>query len=160
MMNVTLIALGKMKESYMREFVAEYEKRLKTMCKLNIIELSPVSLPDNPSEKQISQALDEEVKKISEKIPSGSYVVSLCIEGKQKSSEKLAEMFSSLALKGVSSVVFIIGSSFGLSEKIKMSSDERFSMSEMTFPHQMARVMLLEQIYRAFSILNGSKYHK
>ena len=160
MISVTVIALGKMKESYMRQFAAEYEKRLKTMCKLNVIELTPVSLPDNPSEKQIDAALDAEAVKISEKIPSGSYVLSLCIEGKQKSSEELAEMFGSVALKGLSSIVFIIGSSFGLSEKIKIGSNERISMSRMTFPHQMARVMLLEQIYRAFSINAGSKYHK
>ena len=160
MMNVTLIALGRMKESYMREFCAEYEKRLKPMCRLNIIELSPCALPDNPSQKQIDAALEAEAVKITEKIPSGAYVLSLCIEGKQKSSEEFAEMFGNVALNGKSSVVFIIGSSYGLSEKIKISSDERFSMSRMTFPHQMARVMLLEQIYRAFSINSGSKYHK
>ena len=160
MISVTVIALGKMKESYMREFCREYEKRLKTLCKLNIIELTPCALPDNPSQKQIETALDEEAARISEKIPTGSYVISLCIEGKQKSSEELAEMFNSVALNGTSSIVFIIGSSFGLSEKIKIGSNERFSMSKLTFPHQMARVMLLEQIYRAFSINNGSKYHK
>ena len=160
MMNVNVIALGKMKESYMREFAAEYEKRLKTLCKLNIVELAPVSLPENPSEKQIEAALENEAEKISAKIPQGSYVLSLCIEGRQKSSEELAGLFSEKAVNGVSNITFIIGSSFGLSEKIKETSDERFSMSEMTFPHQLARVMLLEQIYRAFSIINGSKYHK
>lgn len=160
MINVTIIALGRMKESYMREFCAEYEKRLKPMCKLNIVELSPCALPDNPSQKQIDAALDEEAAKITDKIPSGAYVLSLCIEGKQKSSEELAEMFGSVALNGKSNFVFIIGSSYGLSEKIKIGSDERISMSKMTFPHQMARVMLLEQIYRAFSINAGSKYHK
>ena len=160
MINVTVIALGKLKESYMREFCAEYEKRLKTMCKLNIVELTPVALPENPSEKQIASALEAEAERITEKIPNGSYVLSLCIEGKQKSSEEFAEMFNSLALNGTSSVAFIIGSSFGLSEKIKIGSNERISMSRMTFPHRMARVMLLEQIYRAFSINAGSKYHK
>lgn len=160
MINVTVIALGKLKESYMREFCAEYEKRLKPFCKLGIVELTPYALPDNPSQKQIELALDAEAEKIKEKIPSGSYVVSLCIEGKQKSSEELANMFNTVSLGGVSSIVFIIGSSFGLSEKIKAVSDERFSMSRLTFPHQMARVMLLEQIYRAFSINGGGKYHK
>ncbi len=160
MINVTLIALGRMKEGYMREFVAEYEKRLKTLCKLNIIELSPVSLPENPSEKQIEAALEAEAEKIKAKIPRDSYVLSMCIEGSQKSSEQLAELFRTKAIDGVSSFCFIIGSSFGLSEKIKALSNERFSMSKMTFPHQMARVMLLEQIYRAFSIISGSKYHK
>lgn len=160
MINVTVIALGKLKESYMREFCAEYEKRLKPFCRLGIVELTPYALPDNPSQKQIELALDAEAEKIKEKIPSGSYVVSLCIEGKQKSSEELANMFNTVSLGGVSSFVFIIGSSFGLSEKIKAVSDERFSMSRLTFPHQMARVMLLEQIYRAFSINGGGKYHK
>ena len=160
MMNITVIALGKMKESYMRSFVAEYEKRLSTMCRLNIVELSPCALPDNPSAKQIELALEDEAKRIKAKIPAGSKVFALCIEGSQKSSEELAKMLENAAVSGCGNIVFIIGSSFGLSEKIKMSSDERISMSKMTFPHQLARVMLLEQIYRAFSIINNGKYHK
>jgi len=160
MMNITVIALGKLKESYMREFSAEYEKRLRSFCKLNIIEISPEALPENPNEKQIASALDNEAKKISSKIPSGTKIVSLCIEGRQKSSAQLSDFFEKTAVDGFGGVTFIIGSSYGLSEKIKMSSDERISMSKMTFPHQMARIMLLEQIYRAFSIINGSKYHK
>lgn len=160
MMNITVIALGKMKESYMRSFVAEYEKRLSAMCKLNIVELSPCALPDNPSQKQIDAALEDEAKRITVKIPSQSRVIALCIEGKQYSSEELAGMFEKVAVGGTGSVTFIIGSSFGLSETIKNSSDELISMSRMTFPHQLARVMLLEQIYRAFSIINNGKYHK
>ena len=159
-MNITVIALGRMKESYMRSFIEEYEKRLSSMCKLNIIELSPCALPDNPSQKQIDAALEDEAKRITAKIPSQSRVISLCIEGKQISSEELAKTFEKTAVGGVGGVTFIIGSSFGLSEKIKKSSDERISMSKMTFPHQLARVMLLEQIYRAFSINNNGKYHK
>ena len=142
MINITIIALGRMKESYMREFCAEYEKRLKPLCRLNILELTPCALPDNPSQKQIEAALDDEADRIVEKIPSGAYVCTLCIEGRQKSSEELAGMFSSVALNGKSNFVFIIGSSYGLSEKVKIGSDERISMSKMTFPHQMARVML------------------
>jgi 23S rRNA (pseudouridine1915-N3)-methyltransferase len=160
MMNITVIALGRMKESYMRDFAAEYEKRLQTMCKLNIIELAPCALPENPSQKQIDSALEDEAKRITAKIPPQSSVISLCIEGRQKSSEELAKMLESAAVNGASSITFIIGSSFGLSEKIKISSDERISMSKMTFPHQLARVMLLEQLYRAFSINNNGKYHK
>lgn len=160
MTTVTVIATGKMKESYMREFASEYEKRLKPLCKLNIVELSPYSLPDNPSDAQIEKALENEAKKIFEKIPNGAYVISLCIEGRQKSSEETAKLFEKLAVSGKSNIVFVIGSSFGLHESVKAKSDELLSMSEMTFPHQMARVMLLEQIYRAFSIINGSKYHK
>jgi 23S rRNA (pseudouridine1915-N3)-methyltransferase len=119
MMNVTVIALGKMKESYMREFVAEYEKRLRTLCRLNIIELSPVSLPDNPSPKQIEAALEDEAQMIKSKIPSGSYVLSMCIEGKQKSSEAFADLFREKAVSGVSNITFVIGSSFGLDPSIK-----------------------------------------
>jgi 23S rRNA (pseudouridine1915-N3)-methyltransferase len=117
-------------------------------------------LPENPSQKQIDSALEDEAKRISAKIPPQSRVISLCIEGRQKSSEELAKMLESAAVNGASSITFIIGSSFGLSEKIKISSDERISMSKMTFPHQLARVMLLEQLYRAFSINNNGKYHK
>lgn len=160
MMNITVIALGKLKEKYMREFSEEYQKRLSAYCKLNIVELTPKALSDNPSQAEISQALEAEAQMIKAKIPSNSYVFSMCIEGKQMPSEAFSQKISKLALNGNSSLVFIIGSSFGLSEEIKKLSEERFSMSEMTFPHQMARVMLLEQLYRAFQISSGGKYHK
>ena len=160
MMNVTVIALGKMKEAYMRDFISEYEKRLSAYCKLNIIELAPSFLPDNPSKSLIDGALREEAKKITAKIPQSSFVYSMCIEGRQRTSEEFSEELETLAVNGKSSVVFIIGSSFGLDEAIKNSSNERISLSRMTFPHQMARIMLLEQLYRAFSISNGGKYHK
>ena len=160
MMNITVIALGKLKEKYMREFSEEYQKRLSAYCKLNIVELTPKALSDNPSQAEISQALEAEAQMIKAKIPSNSYVFSMCIEGKQMPSEAFSQKISKLALDGNSSLVFIIGSSFGLSEEIKKLSDEKFSMSEMTFPHQMARVMLLEQLYRAFQISSGGKYHK
>ena len=160
MMSITVIALGKLKEAAYCEMSNEYEKRLKTMCRLNIIELTPCALPENPSEKQTENALEEEAGRILSKIPADAYVISLCVEGRQKSSEELAGLFENAALNGKSHVVFIIGSSYGLSEKIKMRSNERISMSKMTFPHRLARIMLLEQIYRAFSISNGLKYHK
>lgn len=160
MINITVIALGKLKEKYMRDFCDEYVKRLSAYCKLNIIELSPKALPDNPSQSEIEQALKSEAQMIKAKISPNSYVFSMCIEGKQMPSEAFSQKLSKLAIDGKSSIVFILGSSFGLDGEIKKISDERFSMSEMTFPHQMARVMLLEQLYRAFQIANGGKYHK
>ena len=144
----------------MRYFCAEYEKRLKALCKINITELSPVRLSQNPSEGEIKKALDSEAALIKSKIPSGAYVFSMCIEGRQMSSVDFSEKISATALSGKSNIAFIIGSSFGLSDEIKKMSDFKFSMSEMTFPHQLARVMLCEQIYRGFQISTGGKYHK
>ncbi len=160
MISITVLALGKLKEQYMREFSAEYEKRLTPFCKLQIEELAPERLPDDPSQSEITRALDAEAKRIASKIPPNAYVFAMCIEGKQMSSEAFSQKLSSLAVNGTSSVVFLLGSSFGLQEALKKRVDFRFSMSEMTFPHQMARVMLLEQLYRAFQIENGGKYHK
>ncbi len=160
LISVTVIALGKLKEKYMREFSEEYQKRLSAYCKLNIIELTPKPLSDNPSENEIKNALAAEAQQIKQKIPSNSYVFSMCIEGKQSPSEAFSRKLSEITVNGKSNIVFVIGSSFGLSDEIKNISDFKFSMSEMTFPHQMARIMLLEQIYRAFQISNGGKYHK
>ena len=160
MMNVHLIVLGKLKEKYMKDFVAEYEKRLSAYCKLTVTELEPVKLSDNPSQSEIDNALNKETQMITAKIPKNSYVFSMCIEGKQMSSEELSQKLEDIALSGKSSVVFVIGSSFGLSDDIKQMSDFKFSMSKMTFPHKLARIMLTEQIYRGFSISNNGKYHK
>lgn len=160
MMNVHLIVLGKLKEKYMKDFSAEYEKRLSAYCKLTVTELEPVKLSDNPSQSEIDNALMKETQLINAKIPKNSYVFSMCIEGKQMASEELSQKMDDIALSGKNSVVFIIGSSFGLSDEIKRISDFRFSMSKMTFPHKLARIMLTEQIYRAFSISNNGKYHK
>ena len=160
MLNITIIAIGKLKEQYLRDASAEYQKRLSTLCKLNIVELSPEKLSDNPSAKEIENALNNEAKKIIEKIPKGAKIYSMCIEGKQRTSEELSREIDSLALEGVSNIVFIIGGSFGLSEEVKRLSAYRLSMSKMTFPHQIARIMLLEQIYRATQISIGTKYHK
>ena len=160
MLSVTIIALGRLKEKYLRDAVDEYKKRLSSSVKLSIIELSPVSLSQSPSEKEIEKALNSEAEMILSKIPKGAYTVALCIEGKMLSSEKLAELFKSVPLSGKSEIVFIIGSSFGLSECIKKEADLRLSMSPMTFPHQLARIMLLEQIYRSTQINSGGKYHK
>ncbi len=160
MMNVQLIVLGKLKEKYMRDFASEYEKRLSAYCKMSVVELEPVKLSDNPSQSEIDNALTKETKMIRDKIPKNSYVFSMCIEGKQMSSEELSQKLEDIAISGKNNVVFIIGSSFGLSDEIKQMSDFRFSMSKMTFPHKLARIMLTEQIYRGFSISNNGKYHK
>ena len=159
-MNITVIALGKLKEKYLRDAIDEYSKRISAYGKLDIVELNPVRLSDNPSQTEIDNALTKEAEEIKKKIPNGSYVFSLCIEGKEKSSEQLAAAIKDVTLNGKSSIVFIIGSSFGLSPEIKKLSDCRLSFSPMTFPHQLMRVMLLEQIYRAFQINNNGKYHK
>lgn len=159
-MNVTVICLGKLKESYLRDAISEYSKRISAYGKLNIIELSPIKLPENPSQTQITAALEKEAEEIMKKIPNGSFIFSLCVEGKIKSSEELAEKFNEISLSGKSNIVFIIGSSYGLSENVKKLSDLRLSFSKMTFPHQLMRVMLLEQVYRAFQINNNGKYHK
>ena len=160
MLNITIIAIGKLKEQYLRDASAEYQKRLSTLCKLNIVELNPEKLSDNPSAKEIENALNNEAKKIIEKIPKGAKVYSMCIEGKQRTSEELSAEIDSLAVEGVSNIFFIIGGSFGLSDEVKKLSAFRLSMSKMTFPHQIARIMLLEQIYRAMQISIGTKYHK
>ncbi len=160
MIHVDLIVLGKLKEPYLREACAEYQKRLQAFCKLRTVELAPYRLPDDPSGAQIADALEREAAEIEKHIPQGAFVFALCIEGRTVSSEQFSAMLDKAALDGSGSVVFVIGSSFGLSERIKRRADMRLSMSPMTFPHQLARVMLLEQIYRAFQIRAGGKYHK
>ena len=159
-MNITVIALGKLKEKYLTDAISEYGKRISAYGKLQIIELNPVRLSDNPSQTEIDNALSKEAEEIKKKIPNNSYVFSLCIEGKEKSSESFAKAINDAAINGKSNIVFIIGSSFGLSHEIKNLSDFKLSFSPMTFPHQLMRVMLLEQIYRAFQINNNGKYHK
>lgn len=160
MINVTIICIGRLKEKYLRDACDEYIKRLSGLCKLNIVELTAERLSDNPSQKEIENALNTEGRKITEKIPAGSAVYTMCIEGKQRTSEELSREIDSLAVSGTGSITFIIGGSFGLSEQVKKLSSQRLSMSKMTFPHQLARVMLLEQIYRAMQISKGTKYHK
>ena len=159
-MNVTVIALGKLKEKYLRDAIDEYVKRISAYAKCDIVELNPVRLSDNPSPAEIQNALSKEAEEIKKKIPNNSYIFSLCIEGKAKSSEDFAKSIQDATLNGKSSIVFIIGSSFGLSPDIKSLSDFKLSFSPMTFPHQLMRVMLLEQIYRAFQINTNGKYHK
>lgn len=160
MLSVSVICIGKLKEAFMRDAGAEYQKRLSRFCSFNIRELNEVTLPENPSQAQIDAALKKEGEMILAEIPSGAYRIALCVEGKQLSSPELAEKLEDVALSGKSSVYFIIGSSFGLSDEVKNKCDLKLSFSKMTFPHQLFRVLLLEQIYRAFSITNKMKYHK
>lgn len=160
MINLHIICVGKLKEQYLRDASAEYIKRMQTLCKLTVTEIPAEKLNENPSQKEIEKALETEGNKIIEKIPKGSAVFAMCIEGKQRSSEELSAELDSLALSGVSNAVFIIGSSFGLSDEVKSKSKHRLSMSRMTFPHQIARIMLLEQLYRASQISLGTRYHK
>lgn len=160
MINLNLIVLGKLKEKYMKDFAAEYEKRLSAYCRLTVTELEPVKLSDNPSESEKNAALQKEAQTIKAKLNKNTFIFAMCIEGKQMSSEELSEKLSDIALDGKSNITFIIGSSFGLADEIKSMSDCRFSMSKMTFPHKLARIMLTEQLYRAFSIANNGKYHK
>lgn len=159
MLNVNMIAVGKLKENYLRMACAEYEKRLGAFCRLGIIELAESRLPEKPSEKEILSALDEEAQAMEKKL-AGAYNIAMCIEGKTLSSEKFSELITRIPVHGKSTVNIIIGSSYGIADSIKSRADLRLSMSPMTFPHQLARVMVLEQLYRAFMIAGGGKYHK
>ena len=160
MLNVTVICVGKMKEKFYIEAAAEYQKRLKGYCKLEVIELPEQKLPQDPAPGQIEAALDKEHEAILAKLPKSGQIVAMCVEGKGMSSPQLARTIGNWMVTGVSDVAFVVGGSYGMSSKIKQRADVRLSMSEMTFPHHLARVMLLEQIYRAFKIQEGSGYHK
>lgn len=159
MLNFTLITVGSLKEDYLRRAVAEYEKRLSAFCRPNIVELKEVKLPDSPSKSEIDSALDSEADKILSSIPPRAYKVALCVEGKQMSSEKLAATIEN-ATQTHSDICFIIGSSYGLSPRVKTAADLRLSFSELTFPHQLMRVITVEAVYRAFTIIKGTRYHK
>lgn len=160
MYNVNLICVGKLKESYLRDACAEYSKRLSAFCKLKITELTPHRIPDNPSQAQIDSALFEEGKKILSLITPNERVYAMCIEGKLLDSVELSKEIQNAGVAGSGNIVFIIGGSHGLSDEVKKRANFKLSMSKMTFPHQLARVMLLEQIYRSFMIADGKKYHK
>lgn len=160
MFEITLIAMGKLKEKFYISAAAEYEKRLKGYCQFKILELPEVRLPENPSSADISAGLEKEADLILSKLPKGCWFCTLTPEGKMLSSESLAEKLSMVKNSGKSSACFLIGSSFGISPRIKEKADFKLSMSPMTFPHHLARIMVLEQIYRAEAIQAGSKYHK
>lgn len=159
MMKVTLIMQGKLKEKYLRDAADEYIKRLSRFCDLTIIEQEPQKLPEHPNDAQIKAALDTEAIAILKRIPDKAFVIALCIEGKKLSSEGFAQVVSKLSAEG-RPLVMIVGSSYGLGQTIKKRADMKLSMSDMTFPHQLFRIMLLEQIYRSFQINIGSEYHK
>ena len=160
MLNVTVICVGKMKEKFYIEAAAEYLKRLKGYCRAEIVELPEERLPQGPSAGQIEAALEQEGESILTRLPRGGKLVAMCVEGTGKSSPELARTLGNWMVSGTSDVTFVIGGSYGLSPRVKARADLRLSMSEMTFPHHLARVMLLEQIYRAFKIQEGSEYHK
>ncbi len=159
MLKIRLICIGKLKESYWRDACSEYEKRMRPFCRFSVLELPETRLPAAPSPAQISAALEEEGLRIL-KAAAGSALAALCVEGTPFSSERLAGWIGERELHGAGAVAFAVGSSYGLSGEVKRRAELRLSMSPMTFPHQLARVMLCEQLYRAFQILGHGKYHK
>lgn len=160
MFAITLITVGKLKEKFYLDACAEYKKRLSAYCDFQILELPESRLPEGPSPAEIASGLDKEAELIFSKIPKGAWLCVLTPEGKLLSSEALAEKLKEVKLSGKSSACFLIGSSFGIAQKVKDKASFRLSMSPMTFPHHLARVMVLEQLYRAEGIQAGSKYHK
>lgn len=159
-MNINIIAVGKIKEKYLKDAIAEYSKRLSRFCKLTITEIADEPMSDKPSESERKQVLRKEGDKILSAIKNTDVLVALCVEGKQSSSEKFADFLKEECINGASTFTFIIGGSLGLLEEIKAKSKLRLSFSQMTFPHQLMRVILLEQIYRAFKINANESYHK
>lgn len=160
MLEITVIAMGKLKERFYLDAAAEYEKRLKGYCQFKLLELPETRLPDNPSPAEITAGLEKEADLILTKIPKGCWFCVLTPEGKLLSSEALADKLNNVKVTGKSCLCFLIGSSFGMAPRIKEKADFKLSMSPMTFPHHLARIMVLEQIYRAEAIQAGSKYHK
>ncbi len=160
MMKVHLLCVGRVKDAFYTEACREYEKRLGSFCRLRVQEVLEARTPDHPSPAEIRQALAEEGERLLAAIPDNSTVIALCIEGQEMSSPQLADWIDRSASLGNSQLCFLIGGSFGMAESVKQRAELRLSMSPMTFPHTLARVMVLEQIYRAFSINRGSRYHK
>ena len=160
MQKVTIICTGKLKEKFYLDAAAEYAKRLSRFCTLTILELPEERLPESPSPAQIEAALAREDDAVRAKLPAGCLLIAMCVEGQERSSEALARYLAEAAARGAGHIVFLIGSSYGMHPSLKQQADLRLSMSPMTFPHHLLRVMLLEQIYRAYQINAGSKYHK
>ena len=160
MLTVNIICIGKLKEKYWVDAIKEYSKRLGAFCKFSIIELSECKTNQDPNEKQIAHILEEEGKSILSKIKPTDYTVAMCIEGKIISSEDLSKLIDNVQIDGKSTMNFVIGGSWGLSDEVKKIANYKMSMGKMTFPHQMARVMLTEQIYRGLQISSKGKYHK
>ena len=160
MQKVTIICTGKLKEKFYLDAAAEYAKRLSRFCTLTILELPEERLPESPSPAQIEAALAREADAVRAKLPAGCLLIAMCVEGQERSSEALARYLAEAAARGAGHIVFLIGSSYGMHHSLKQQADLRLSMSPRTFPHHLLRVMLLEQIYRAYQINAGSKYHK
>ena len=160
MLNIKFICVGKLRERFYIDAFNEYARRLSAYCKFECAELNETKLGDKPSDKEIENALVRESADIEKAIPKDAYVIAMCVGAKQLKSEELAQKINSLALSGRGKICFIIGGSFGMAESVKQRADMRLGMSEMTFPHHLARVMALEQLYRAESIQAGTKYHK
>ena len=160
MLNIKFICVGKLRERFYIDAFNEYARRLSAYCKFECAELNETKLGDKPSDNEIVNALVRESADIEKAIPKDAYVIAMCVGAKQLKSEELAQKINSLALSGRGKICFIIGGSFGMAESVKQRADMRLGMSEMTFPHHLARVMLTEQIYRSFKIIEGSRYHK
>ena len=160
MLRILILCVGKLKEKFYLDACAEYAKRLSGYCRLELVELPEERLPKNPSRAQIDAALAKEAAAIRAKLPQRCCITALCVEGGSCSSEAFSARLASWTAAGESTLAFLIGGSFGLDETLKRTCRERLSMSQMTFPHHLARVMLLEQLYRAFKIQEGSDYHK
>lgn len=159
-MRINIVCVGKIKEKYLKLGIDEFKKRLSKYCKLDIIELDDEKAPENLSDKEMEMIKDKEGKKILAKIKDTSYVIALAIDGKSLSSEELADTINKLGIRGVSNITFVIGGSLGLSDEVLSRADYKLSFSKMTFPHQLMRLILLEQIYRSYRINNGEPYHK
>ncbi len=159
MLSVNIICVGKLKESYLRDAIDEYSKRMRTLCRLSIIELPEERSSDDPSVAEIGRVISAESERIMQKLGKGDYVIAMCVEGRNISSEELSAKLEDISMRS-STVDLIIGGSWGLSDELKSRADFKLSMGKMTFPHQLCRVMLLEQVYRAFQISKGTKYHK
>lgn len=159
-MNIKIIAVGKIKEKYIQEGIKEFSKRLSRYCTLDIIEIDDEKAPENLSEKEMEIVKKKEGERVLSKIPQNSFIISLEIMGKQLSSEELSKKIDDLMVNGVNDICFIIGGSLGLSEEITNKSNFKLSFSKMTFPHQLMRLILLEQVYRGFRIMKGEPYHK
>lgn len=160
MFEITLITVGKLKEKFYLSAAAEYEKRLGGFCRFRLLEIPDERLPDDPSPAEISAGLEKEAERILSKLPKGAWFCTLTPEGKLLSSEALSDKLKNIKLSGISCACFLIGSSFGIAPSLKEKADFKLSMGPMTFPHHLARIMVLEQLYRAEAIQAGSKYHK
>lgn len=160
MLAVKFICVGRMREKFYIDAFSEYTKRLQSLCKFEIVEPNEQRLSENPSDREIKAALDREAQDIMKAIPNDAYVVAMCVEGKQMPSEGMGELVAARENSGKPRLCFVIGGSFGLADSVKQRADMKLSMSKMTFPHHLARVMLIEQLYRGFKINEGSRYHK